>query len=267
MTRETSLSLRETEIAGLYAGGATYKAIAIQLFIAPSTVRSHIAAIYLKLDLSSKLALKARLDADFVLAHPENNQDAVIAELSLVLEESILREKMLSTVLRIIELSKGDTDTVLSSIMEHALMLCKAKFGMFMEHRGNNSTCVRHSNFVPKAFQDWLSDTGEISASEQSQFPCFSKQKAILNIVDIRTHNFTEADDPLHHATETLGRARSVMVIPMLTDGIVIGAFTAYRQEVHPFTQESMNLAAIFIDQSGVAIGNARMMSALREDT
>ena len=109
MTRETSLSLRETEIADLYAGGATYKAIAIQLFIAPSTVRSHIAAIYLKLDLSSKLALKARLDADFVLAHPENNQDAIIAGLSLVLEESILREKMLSTVLRIIELSKGDT--------------------------------------------------------------------------------------------------------------------------------------------------------------
>ena len=53
MIRANSLSIREVEIAAHYAGGANYHEIATQLFIAPSTVRSHLAAIYRKLEVSS----------------------------------------------------------------------------------------------------------------------------------------------------------------------------------------------------------------------
>jgi len=42
----TKLSERERTIAGRYAGGETYKDIAEALFIAPATVRNHLAAIY-----------------------------------------------------------------------------------------------------------------------------------------------------------------------------------------------------------------------------
>lgn len=56
------LSFRESEIAGAYAGGASYREIAERLGIAPSTVRTHLTKVYRKLHVSSKIQLKARLD-------------------------------------------------------------------------------------------------------------------------------------------------------------------------------------------------------------
>lgn len=51
------LSRRELEVARSYAGGATYRTIAEHLGIAPTTVRSHIYAVYRKLGVGSKIEL------------------------------------------------------------------------------------------------------------------------------------------------------------------------------------------------------------------
>ena len=53
-----TLSPRETEIAQAYADDATYNQIADRLCIAPSTVRTHLATIYRKLGVTSKLSLR-----------------------------------------------------------------------------------------------------------------------------------------------------------------------------------------------------------------
>jgi adenylate cyclase len=52
-----SLSRRELQIARAYAAGSGYRDIADQLFIAPSTVRTHLSTIYRKLGVSSKVDL------------------------------------------------------------------------------------------------------------------------------------------------------------------------------------------------------------------
>ncbi|MEL7282854.1 MAG: LuxR C-terminal-related transcriptional regulator, partial [Pseudomonadota bacterium] len=57
MSEQVELSPRELEIAQAYAGGQTYQAIADTLCIAPSTVRTHLATIYRKLEVSSKQEL------------------------------------------------------------------------------------------------------------------------------------------------------------------------------------------------------------------
>lgn len=51
------LSARERQIAQFYADGLTYREIAGMLEIAPSTVRNHIARIFEKLEVSSKIEL------------------------------------------------------------------------------------------------------------------------------------------------------------------------------------------------------------------
>jgi DNA-binding CsgD family transcriptional regulator len=48
-TRIASLSSRELQIARAYAAGNGYRTIAERLFIAPSTVRTHLSTIYRKL--------------------------------------------------------------------------------------------------------------------------------------------------------------------------------------------------------------------------
>ena len=51
------LSRRELEIAEKFAEGADYRAIAEELFIAPSTVRTHLQNVYRKLEISNKVSL------------------------------------------------------------------------------------------------------------------------------------------------------------------------------------------------------------------
>ena len=57
------LSARERQIAEAYAGGQSYRRIAEQLFIAPTTVRTHLSTIYRKLGVSSKIELLRALES------------------------------------------------------------------------------------------------------------------------------------------------------------------------------------------------------------
>jgi len=56
------LGQREREVAGLFAQGMTYKAIAQQLSITPATVRDHVAHVYCKLGVSNKTELLKHFD-------------------------------------------------------------------------------------------------------------------------------------------------------------------------------------------------------------
>jgi TolB-like protein len=55
------LSVRESEIAAAFAEGETYQQIAQRLYLAPSTVRTHLATIYRKLGVSTKMDLRERI--------------------------------------------------------------------------------------------------------------------------------------------------------------------------------------------------------------
>ena len=56
------LSARERQIAAAYAGGQSYREIAERLFIAPTTVRTHLSTIYRKLGVSTKIELLRTLE-------------------------------------------------------------------------------------------------------------------------------------------------------------------------------------------------------------
>lgn len=60
-TAVDELTARERRVAELFAGGATYREIAEQLHRSPSTIRNHLQSIYLKLGISTKAELVAKM--------------------------------------------------------------------------------------------------------------------------------------------------------------------------------------------------------------
>lgn len=265
MSPENLLSPREIEIASAYAQGDTYQAIAARLGIAPSTVRTHLATIYRKLEVSSKLDLHARLGGAQPEADMQTDHAAIISELALNLEEALRREATLAEVLRIISRSKGDIDAVMSAILGFALDLCEAEFGILFDYHGDGHFAASHTRGIPRPFRDWLDTQGSFAASPRTGLGRLAANHAVVNIHDVRAEEIFQTDDPLRHATAILGGARSFVAIPMMSGDRMAGAFTIYRQTVRPFGEQAIALAQIFADQCVIALDNARMFSALRD--
>ena len=265
MSPDEILSPREIEIASAYAQGDTYQAIAARLGIAPSTVRTHLATIYRKLEVSSKLDLHARLEGAIPPVDMRTDHAAVISELALSLEEALRREKALAEVLRIISRSRGDIDAVMSAILGFALDLCEAEFGILFEHHGQGRYQASHARGIPKPFRDWLESRGVFAAGPRTGLGRLATSHGVVSIYDVRAEEIFQTDDPLRHATAILGGARSFVAIPMMSGDALVGAFTIYRQTVRPFSEQATTLAQTFADQSIIALENARMIAALRQ--
>ena len=261
---EDRLSPRELEIARAYALGDTYHRIAERLCIAPSTVRTHLAAIYRKLEVSSKLELHKMLDGATPNRKSQAEQAEIISELALSLEEAISRERALSEVLRIISGSEGQIRDVIAALLDYALELCDAEFGLLLEYKAQQGFRASYTKGIPEAFHEWWVEKGDYQPNPQTAIGRLEAGHDVVNILDVRAEELFQTDDPLRYATATLGGARSFTAIPMLAGKRLIGAFTIYRQQLRPFDEKTVQLARMFADQSVIAIENARMMSELR---
>ncbi len=264
MSDQAELSPREFQIAQFYAGGSTYQEIAATLHIAPSTVRTHLTTIYRKLEVSSKLELHARLAGAAAEPRSQSELNAVVSELALGLEEAIGREKALTEVLRIIGAAQGDVDTVMPSILNYALELCDAEFGVLFGYGPENRFRLRFSMGIAPQFEAWLIDQGDFLPGPDTGLGRMHARREVINIMDVKSEDVYHTDDPLRHATAHLGGARSFVAIPMLAADRLVGAFTIYRQTVRPFSEDATRLAQMFAAQSVIALENARIVSALK---
>ena len=104
------LSKRELEVAAAYAEGQSYKEIARDLGVSPTTIRSHLRTVYGKLGVASKIALAQALIDPEAAVVGERDAAALSAELALELDDAMRRERMMARVLRIVS-RRGRTST------------------------------------------------------------------------------------------------------------------------------------------------------------
>ena len=177
-----------------------------------------------------------------------------LAEAQKHLAEALEQQTATSEILGIVARSPTDVQSVLGAVCQSAARLCEAYDAAIWRPDGDR--------LLLAAFQGPISQAESLPLVRDYPSGRAVLDKRTVHIADLQT----QADEfPLGNKLAQRWGFRTVLSVPLMREGVAIGAIALRRKEAQLFTERQVTLLQTFADQAVVAIENARLLSELRE--
>jgi GAF domain-containing protein len=161
-----------------------------------------------------------------------------------------------SELLKVIGQSTFDLQPVFETLAENAVRLCAAERAFIFRFDGQVLRAVASHN-VSSELRAFVEQHPMVPGRSSATARAAAERRTV------QVHD-AQADPEYTYASRQVDPIGTIIAIPMLLAGELLGVITIYRHEVLPFTDGQISLLETFADQAAIAIENTRLFEEVQ---